>query len=148
MTPTQSDFDEEEDDVDSCSSFSLQECINEFRARRIRRVSTQSREAPIENAPHKELLKAHKQLPDPAEMDLINQNRSNKEQERKCKPCKNGFCYCFTSDSGDAQQHASAASCNVAGTRARRSRKSETSQVSTYMQVIYTFKVAKPRVEN
>lgn len=36
-----------------------------------------------------------------ADAHLINQNLCNKAQERKGKPCKNGFCYCFTSDSGD-----------------------------------------------
>lgn len=59
--------------------------MDEFRARRVRRVS------------ERQGSKVH----DTAEMDLINQNLCNKEYERKCKPCKNGFCYCFSSDSGD-----------------------------------------------
>ena len=121
--------------MDSCSSFSLQECIDEFRARRIRRVSTQSREVPE----HKE-QQHKKHISDPAELDLINQNRSNKEQERKCKPCENGFCYCFTSDSGDGAEgycrssHGNQFSGggNVAAARARRSRKSEISHVSGF----------------
>ncbi|XP_017838698.1 uncharacterized protein LOC108596962 [Drosophila busckii] len=94
------DDEEEEEDGESAesgstSSFSLQECINEFRARRIRRVSTHSRERDMT-----EQVQSAAQ-PAAADAHLINQNRCNKAQERKGKPCKNGFCYCFTSDSGD-----------------------------------------------
>lgn len=80
---------------DTTSSFSLQECMDEFRARR-RRKSTV-----IQNRQEVEHCKNKKHFVDATEQDLINQNLCNKLQERKCKPCRNGFCYCFTSDSGD-----------------------------------------------
>ncbi|XP_059226407.1 uncharacterized protein LOC106091731 isoform X2 [Stomoxys calcitrans] len=80
-------------DGDTSSSFSLQECMDEFRARRVRRVSSQSRA---------EDKRGFTDISDNTEMDLINQNLCNREQERKRKPCKNGFCYCFASDSGDS----------------------------------------------
>ncbi|XP_053966268.1 uncharacterized protein LOC128868324 [Anastrepha ludens] len=122
---------EEEDEANSCSSFSLQECINEFRARRIRRLSTQSREV----AQVEELVSAFvgeksekKALPDPADEDLINQNRSNKEQERKCKPCRDGFCYCFTSDSGEGGGVCDAAGASTRGGHARHLRRHRRSE--------------------
>ncbi|XP_017488709.1 PREDICTED: uncharacterized protein LOC108376957 [Rhagoletis zephyria] len=140
-TSNSEDVEEEEDEANSCSSFSLQECINEFRARRIRRLSTQSREV----AQTEELASGFatercekKALPDPADADLISQNRSNKEQERKCKPCRNGFCYCFTSDSGEG-----GGVCAAAGTRAehvrqlRRHRRSECNELSTVLPKTY-----------
>ncbi|XP_055839136.1 uncharacterized protein LOC129907094 isoform X2 [Episyrphus balteatus] len=68
----------------SSSSFSLQDCINEFRARKVHR-SSQSQSQSNPNT----------------DDDLINQNKSNKHSERISKPCKDGFCYCFTSDSDD-----------------------------------------------
>ena len=79
---------------DTTTSFSLQECMDEFRARR-RRKSTVSQNRQVEDCKNK------KYFVDVTEQDLINQNLCNKLQERKCKPCRNGFCYCFTSDSGD-----------------------------------------------
>ncbi|EDW60034.2 uncharacterized protein [Drosophila virilis] len=115
------DEDEEEaDESGSTSSFSLQECINEFRARRIRRVSTQSRgEEPID---------ATAAAPIAADTHLINQNLCNKAQERRGKPCKNGFCYCFTSDSGDCASTAPPrAAWHVR--QHKRSRRSESNKV-------------------
>ncbi|EDW85603.1 uncharacterized protein Dwil_GK23171 [Drosophila willistoni] len=96
------DDEDEDEEEDSCSStsFSLQECINEFRARRIRRVSTHSRDCENVHTPGP-MVVPDPQIAASADADLINQNRCNKAQERKGKPCKNGFCYCFTSDSGD-----------------------------------------------
>ncbi|XP_030370584.1 uncharacterized protein LOC115621155 isoform X2 [Scaptodrosophila lebanonensis] len=122
------DPDEEEEDEDSAetgstTSFSLQECINEFRARRIRRVSTQSRDqampAPSEKCEHAPVSTS-------ADADLIQQNRCNKAQERKSKPCKNGFCYCFNSDSGDCASIAPTRESHVR--QQRRSRRSESSK--------------------
>lgn len=76
--------------VASSSSFSLQDCINEFRARKVRRSSqSQSQSQSNQNT----------------DDDLINQNKSNKHSERISKPCKDGFCYCFTSDSDDFRIH-------------------------------------------
>ncbi|XP_034479735.1 uncharacterized protein LOC117785674 [Drosophila innubila] len=131
------DDEEEEEDEDeedsaetgSTSSFSLQECINEFRARRIRRVSTHSRDR--EMATTAEEQKASTTAPVAAtvpvsvaaDAHLINQNRCNKEQERKGKPCKNGFCYCFTSDSGDCASTAPPRDWHVR--QHRRSRRSD-----------------------
>lgn len=92
---------EEEDESGSTSSFSLQECINEFRARRIRRVSTQSRDRDMAAAGGEDQKGATVASANTTDAHLINQNLCNKAQERKGKPCKNGFCYCFTSDSGD-----------------------------------------------
>uniref|UniRef100_A0A0A1XNB3 Ribosomal RNA large subunit methyltransferase N n=1 Tax=Zeugodacus cucurbitae TaxID=28588 RepID=A0A0A1XNB3_ZEUCU len=134
---------EEEDDANSCSSFSLQECINEFRARRIRRLSTQSREVTqvdeLASGIVPEKVEA-KTFPDPADADLISQNRSNKEHERKCKPCRDGFCYCFTSDSGEGGGVCNAA---TAGTRAghvrqvRRHRRSDCHESGTLIPRSY-----------
>lgn len=87
-----SNDDETESGVTS-TTFSLQECMDEFRARRLRRMST-----------HRCIGGRDTVDAIPASIDdahLIDQNRTNKEQERKCKPCKDGFCYCFTSDSGE-----------------------------------------------
>ncbi|XP_030239729.1 uncharacterized protein LOC108654371 isoform X2 [Drosophila navojoa] len=92
---------EEEDESGSTSSFSLQECINEFRARRIRRVSTQSRDREMSAAGGEDQKGVPVATANTTDAHLINQNLCNKAQERKGKPCKNGFCYCFTSDSGD-----------------------------------------------
>lgn len=87
---------EDENGSDISSSFSLQECMKEFRARRIRRsYLNQQRQNMIRDTYGKNVKEAN-------EIDFINQNLRNKEQERKCKPCRNGFCYCFTSDSGDS----------------------------------------------
>ncbi|XP_041448748.1 nucleolar protein dao-5 isoform X2 [Drosophila obscura] len=132
------DDDEEEHSAESGSttSFSLQECINEFRARRIRRVSTQSRDCdnnhnmPGEDQPERVRGTA-------ADADLINQNRCNKAQERKGKPCKNGFCYCFTSDSGDCASTAPTRESHVR--QPRRSRRSESTKAAS---------VSKPLVQN
>nr|XP_014094838.2 uncharacterized protein LOC106620750 [Bactrocera oleae] len=134
---------EEEDEANSCSSFSLQECINEFRARRIRRLSTHSREVTQvdELASGFVTEKAEaKTFSDPVEADLINQNISNKEHERKCKPCRDGFCYCFTSDSGEGGGMCNAA---TASTRAghvrhvRRHRRSDCQEPGTLMSRSY-----------
>ncbi|KAH8416083.1 hypothetical protein KR222_007718, partial [Zaprionus bogoriensis] len=101
---------DEEDSAESgsSSSFSLQECINEFRARRIRRVSARSdRDMPeeLKTAAAGGGVGAAGDVgatpADEADAHLINQNLCNKAQERRGKPCQNGFCYCFTSDSGD-----------------------------------------------
>ncbi|XP_026840892.1 anillin [Drosophila persimilis] len=132
------DDDEEEDSAESGSttSFSLQECINEFRARRIRRVSTQSRDCdnnhnmPSEDQPVRVRGTS-------ADADLINQNRCNKAQERKGKPCKNGFCYCFTSDSGDCASTAPTRESHVR--QPRRSRRSESTKAAS---------ASKPLVQN
>ncbi|XP_037940787.1 uncharacterized protein LOC119673801 isoform X2 [Teleopsis dalmanni] len=127
---------EEEDEVDSCSSFSLQECINEFRARRIRRISSHSRDVQNENpttqvTSNVTSLNNKKNNKDIDDADLIKQNRSNREQERKCKPCKNGFCYCFTSDSGDG-------SCTglgtARGTHVRQHRRHKNEQIQVAQQ--------------
>uniref|UniRef100_A0A1A9WQI6 PH domain-containing protein n=1 Tax=Glossina brevipalpis TaxID=37001 RepID=A0A1A9WQI6_9MUSC len=95
------DDDDEDDDSgeivhddDTSTTFSLQECMDEFRARRINRISSQCRHT--REGKEKFLGEL-----DYGDLDLINENLTNKEQERKCKPCKDGFCYCFTSDSGD-----------------------------------------------
>ncbi|XP_055918963.1 uncharacterized protein LOC129951002 [Eupeodes corollae] len=85
----------------SSSSFSLQDCINEFRARKVHR-SSQSQSQSNQNT----------------DDDLINQNKSNKHSERISKPCKDGFCYCFTSDSDDFRMYKS--------DEKKRSRRSET----------------------
>ncbi|XP_073812167.1 uncharacterized protein isoform X2 [Musca autumnalis] len=82
------------DDGATSTSFSLEECMNEFRARRVRRTSTHSRQEGEKRCNNDKDVNS-------SDRDLINQNLSNKQQERKCKPCKDGFCYCFTSDSGD-----------------------------------------------
>ncbi|XP_016998753.2 uncharacterized protein [Drosophila takahashii] len=114
---------EEEDSAESgsTSSFSLQECIDEFRARRIRRVSTQSRDCENNNN-----MPRQPRIRRSTDADLINQNRCNKEQERKGKPCQNGFCYCFTSDSGDCGSTAPPRDQHVR--LPRRSRRSEGSK--------------------
>lgn len=136
---------EEEDEANSCSSFSLQECINEFRARRIRRLSTHSREVTQvdELASGFVTEKAEaKTFSDPVEADLINQNISNKEHERKCKPCRDGFCYCFTSDSGEGGGMCNAA---TASTRAghvrhvRRHRRSDCQEVCKRIVLLLSF---------
>ncbi|KAL9916409.1 uncharacterized protein ACN2A1_002690 [Glossina fuscipes fuscipes] len=88
------DSDEIVHDDDTTTTFSLQECMDEFRARRINRISSQCRHT----REGKEKLLGDNLDED---LDLINENLTNKEQERKCKPCKDGFCYCFTSDSGE-----------------------------------------------
>ncbi|KQS63051.1 uncharacterized protein Dere_GG20008, isoform B [Drosophila erecta] len=118
---------EEEDSAESgsTSSFSLQECIDEFRARRIRRVSTQSRDCESNNN-HINMSRQLPRVRRTTDADLINQNRCNKEQERKGKPCQNGFCYCFTSDSGDCGSTAPPRDQHVR--LPRRSRRSETSK--------------------
>ncbi|XP_061389433.1 uncharacterized protein LOC133324613 [Musca vetustissima] len=92
--PSDTDDNTGECDGATSTSFSLEECMNEFRARRIRRISSHSRP---EGENRSNGQKGH----NTTDKDLINQNLSNKQQERKCKPCKDGFCYCFTSDSGD-----------------------------------------------
>ncbi|KAH8290691.1 hypothetical protein KR054_005014, partial [Drosophila jambulina] len=123
----QTEEDEEEEDSaksGSTSSFSLQECIDEFRARRTRRVSTHSRECDG-NLPRSNRETRTRRTMD---ADLINQNRCNKEQERKGKPCQNGFCYCFTSDSGDCGSTAPARDQHVR--LPRRSRRSESSKTT------------------
>ncbi|XP_017073023.1 uncharacterized protein LOC108109137 [Drosophila eugracilis] len=120
--------DEEEDDSaesGSTSSFSLQECIDEFRARRIRRVSTQSRDCETNNN-NNNMPRQMPRIRRTTDADLINQNRCNKEQERKGKPCKNGFCYCFTSDSGDCGSAVAPRDQHVR--LPRRSRRSENSK--------------------
>ncbi|XP_067632425.1 uncharacterized protein [Eurosta solidaginis] len=137
------DVEEEEDEANTCSSFSLQECINEFRARRIRRLSTQSREV----AQTEDLAGAFasercekKVLPAPGDADLINQNRSNKEQERKCKPCRDGFCYCFTSDSGEGGGVCAAAAANARALhvrQARRHRRSESHELDALVPQLH-----------
>ncbi|XP_016977056.2 uncharacterized protein LOC108043034 [Drosophila rhopaloa] len=118
---------EEEDSAESgsTSSFSLQECIDEFRARRIRRVSTQSRDCETNNN-NNNMPRQPPRTRRTTDADLINQNRCNKEQERKGKPCQNGFCYCFTSDSGDCGSTAPPRDQHVR--LPRRSRRSETSK--------------------
>jgi len=134
------DDDEQEEDEDeedsaetgSTSSFSLQECINEFRARRIRRVSTHSRDREMATtAEEQKATTAPVSVTVPvsvaADAHLINQNRCNKEQERKGKPCKNGFCYCFTSDSGDCASTAPPRDWHVR--QHRRSRRSDINKV-------------------
>ncbi|KAM7346002.1 uncharacterized protein ACRADG_012043 isoform 2-T2 [Cochliomyia hominivorax] len=85
-------------DGETSTSFSLEECMNEFRARRIRRTSLSyhRHESGVVDG-----IGSNKNRQETTERELINQNLCNKEQERKCKPCQNGFCYCFTSDSGD-----------------------------------------------
>jgi len=118
---------EDEDEEDSAesgstSSFSLQECINEFRARRIRRVSTHSRDREMATAGEEQAAPTVA-----ADAHLINQNRCNKAQERMGKPCKNGFCYCFTSDSGDCGSTAPPRDWHVR--QQKRSRRSESSKV-------------------
>ncbi|XP_033254662.1 uncharacterized protein LOC117194125 [Drosophila miranda] len=150
------DDDEEEDSAESGSttSFSLQECINEFRARRIRRVSTQSRDCdnnhnmPGEDQPVRVRGTS-------ADADLINQNRCNKAQERKGNTCKNGFCYCFTSDSGDCASTAPTRESHVR--QPRRSRRSESTKVRVLkpFQTIHMIRVlvqavsaSKPLVQN
>ncbi|XP_017040672.1 uncharacterized protein LOC108087678 [Drosophila ficusphila] len=121
--------DEEEDSAESgsTSSFSLQECIDEFRARRIRRVSTQSRDCENNNNNNNNnntnMPRQQPRTRRTTDADLINQNRCNKEQERKGKPCQNGFCYCFTSDSGDCGSTAPPRDQHVR--LPRRSRRSE-----------------------
>ncbi|XP_037805989.1 uncharacterized protein LOC119600043 [Lucilia sericata] len=122
------DADEIINDGDTSTSFSLQECMNEFRARRIRRTSlSQHRQDPEKSG-----SKSSKHQ-EATELDLINQNLCNKEQERKCKPCQNGFCYCFTSDSGDGGGNLGD-SHTTRGTQSRnprRNRRSECSQFSS-----------------
>uniref|UniRef100_A0A1B0GBQ3 Uncharacterized protein n=1 Tax=Glossina morsitans morsitans TaxID=37546 RepID=A0A1B0GBQ3_GLOMM len=88
------DSDEIVHDDDTSTTFSLQECMDEFRARRINRISSQCRHT---REGKEKLLRENLD----EDLDLINENLTNKEQERKCKPCKDGFCYCFTSDSGE-----------------------------------------------
>ncbi|BFG06263.1 uncharacterized protein DMAD_04805 [Drosophila madeirensis] len=124
------DDDEEEDSAESGSttSFSLQECINEFRARRIRRVSTHSRDCD-NNHNNNNMPGEEQPVRTAADADLINQNRCNKAQERKGKPCKNGFCYCFTSDSGDCASTAPTRESHVR--QPRRSRRSEGSKAAS-----------------
>lgn len=131
------DVEEEEDEDEgdsaetgSTSSFSLQECINEFRARRIRRVSTHSRDREMVTAGEDQQAAPTAPVTVAADAHLINQNRCNKEQERKGKPCKNGFCYCFTSDSGDCASTAPPRDWHVR--QHRRSRRSETNKVRLF----------------
>lgn len=104
----------------SCSSFSLGECINEFKARRARRSLPQNK-----NQDQVDKSMAANASED---IDIIIQNRSNKQNEKLYKPCKNGFCYCFTSDSDEIRRlH------NTDGELSRfhrKHRKSESSQVS------------------
>ncbi|KAH8272947.1 hypothetical protein KR018_012255, partial [Drosophila ironensis] len=123
---------EEEPESGSMSSFSLQDCIDEFRARRVRRISGQSRDCDNnQNMRHREEQEQPRHKPrqqEERDAELINQNRCNKEQERKGKPCQNGFCYCFTSDSGDCASIAPPRDQHVR--LARRSRRSETSKAS------------------
>ncbi|KAH8253742.1 hypothetical protein KR032_006764, partial [Drosophila birchii] len=109
----------------STSSFSLQECIDEFRARRTRRVSTHSRDCDKKLPRNNNRESRTRRTMD---ADLINQNRCNKEQERKGKPCQNGFCYCFTSDSGDCGSTAPPRDQHVRVPR--RSRRSESSKAT------------------
>lgn len=112
------DDDDVVNDGDTSTSFSLQECMNEFRARRIRRTSLSQHRQDI----GKDGGISIKNCQENAELELINQNLCNKEQERKCKPCKNGFCYCFTSDSGDGGTNLG--NCNpIRGTSTRNSRR-------------------------
>lgn len=89
------DDDQVPNSEDTTTSFSLQECMDEFRARRRRKSSVSQVRQDTEDCRNR------KTLIDTTDQDLINQNLCNKEQEKKCKPCRNGFCYCFTSDSGD-----------------------------------------------
>ncbi|KAL7736556.1 hypothetical protein ACLKA6_015200 [Drosophila palustris] len=130
------DEEEEEEDEDeensaesgSTSSFSLQECINEFRARRIRRVSTHSRDREMTTAGEEQAAPTVSvAVAADADAHLINQNRCNKAQERKGKPCKNGFCYCFTSDSGDCASTAPPRDWHVR--QHKRSRRSENNKI-------------------
>lgn len=123
---TDDDDDDVVNDGDTSTSFSLQECMNEFRARRIRRTSLSHHRQDIEKNGD-----TSKNCQETAELELINQNLCNKEQERKCKPCQNGFCYCFTSDSGDGGVNLG--NCNpIRNTHtrnSRRNRRSECNQV-------------------
>lgn len=114
----------DEDDSGSgvtSTTFSLQECMDEFRARRLRRMSN-----------HRSIIGRDEVDAVPTTADdarLIDQNRTNKEQERKCKPCKDGFCYCFTSDSGEGGQ--GAATCAAAHIRSsKQSRYNHVNQVT------------------
>lgn len=114
--------DEIVNDGDTSTSFSLQECMNEFRARRISRISS--------SLNRQESEKGGANCHDTTELDLINQNLCNKEQERKCKPCKDGFCYCFTSDSGDGGNlSVCGASRGIHMRHSRRNRRTECNQV-------------------
>ncbi|XP_017123405.1 uncharacterized protein LOC108143472 [Drosophila elegans] len=124
----QEEEEEEEDSAESgsTSSFSLQECIDEFRARRIRRVSTQSRDCETNHNNNNNMPRQMPRIRRTMDADLINQNRCNKEQERKGKPCQNGFCYCFTSDSGDCGSAAPPRDQHVR--LPRRSRRSESTK--------------------
>ncbi|KAH8299829.1 hypothetical protein KR044_006463 [Drosophila immigrans] len=119
---------DEEDSAESgsTSSFSLQECINEFRTRRTRRVSTHSRDRDREAGGGGEERQAAPSVA--ADAHLINQNLCNKAQERRGKPCKNGFCYCFTSDSGDCGSTAAPRDWHVR--QHKRNRRADTNKVS------------------
>lgn len=98
--------------VASSSSFSLQECINEFRARKAHRSSQSNQNT---------------------DDDLINQNKSNKQNERISKPCKDGFCYCFTSDSDDFRLHKS--------DEKKRSRRSDTTEEQVSVRFHFLLRV-------
>lgn len=119
------EVDDEEciNDSDTGTSFSLEECMNEFRARRIRRVSLHSRQ-------DVDRVRDENNRHDVSEVDLIHQNQCNKEHERKCKPCKDGFCYCFTSDSGDGACNAGRMSAcrDIPATQTRHYRRYKRSQ--------------------
>ncbi|KAH8372058.1 hypothetical protein KR093_009876, partial [Drosophila rubida] len=122
---------EEEDSAESgsTSSFSLQECINEFRTRRIRRVSTHSRDREMQTAT---AGREQRQAAAP-DTHLINQNLCNKAQERRGKPCKNGFCYCFTSDSGDCGSTTAPRDWHVR--QHKRSRRAETNKSQRHAEL-------------
>lgn len=126
------DADENVNDGDTSTSFSLQECMNEFRARRIRRTSLSQHRHETEKSD----TKSGKNCQETSELDLINQNLCNKEQERKCKPCQNGFCYCFTSDSGDGG--ANLGGCHASrGLQTRNSRRNRRSDCTQVCIVLY-----------
>ncbi|XP_034111706.2 uncharacterized protein LOC117572739 [Drosophila albomicans] len=118
---------EEDEDSGSTSSFSLQDCLNEFRTRRIRRVSTHSRDAAGGGEERQTAASVVA-----ADAHLINQNLCNKAQERRGKPCKNGFCYCFTSDSGDCGSTVAPREWHVR--QHKRSRRADANKLSTAQQ--------------
>ncbi|XP_017108088.2 uncharacterized protein [Drosophila bipectinata] len=134
LKDSEEESEEEEDEEEgsaksgSTSSFSLQECIDEFRARRVRRGSVQSRDCENNNNMDRASEEQQPRSRRAMDADLINQNRCNKEQERKGKPCKDGFCYCFTSDSGDCASIAPPRDQHVR--LPRRSRRSESSKTT------------------
>ncbi|TMW50617.1 hypothetical protein DOY81_004306 [Sarcophaga bullata] len=110
--------------ADTTTSFSLQECMDEFRARRRRKSTVSQNRQEVEDCKNKTYFV------DATEQDLINQNLCNKLQERKCKPCRNGFCYCFTSDSGDGGANFGGCARVVTARNQRHSKRVEREQIS------------------